>query len=201
VKISQLKENVRFSYEYLTNDRQVNLYLQIVGELYRQPIPLGLGISNYRAQPQPDSIALGAFLAGKLIGGASLTVSFPHKLKQLKLESDLFSLKQAFPELDLEKKVYGELNYVAILPECRNQGKTLQELITQLVKTFKEQGGDYLFAREPGFRIKTYDRVYADLNLSREIFRNYPYNPNLGTFEEFKALSFVVTKVSLSGGF
>lgn len=127
------------------------------------------------------------------IAGGRLTISTPNKPQPLPMERHGLILKDAFPELNLDKCSYGEFSRLAILPEFRG-GEVFPEIARRFIKKAIASGVDYAFNMAPQPLARNYRQVVQLFGLTWDIRRDI----DVPDQEEFEGIRMVVSVMDLT---
>lgn len=109
-------------------------------------------------------------------GGACLRISTPDKPIMLDLEQDIlpqpgkdsFSLKEQFPEMDLDKYTYAEFNRIVLHPALR-KGEATRSIFQAVLERCVDYRVRYMFGIGDKVRTRLYRQVYRGMGLDSYI--------------------------------
>lgn len=119
-----------------------------------------------------DNHMLILFNGNECYGGACLRISTPEKRVTLDLENDIvlatdkkiFSLREHFPEMELEKYAYAELSRVVIHPSLR-KGKATRGIFQAILRRCIDYRVRYLVGIGDKVRTRLYKQIYHAMGL------------------------------------
>lgn len=132
-----------------------------------------IGAENYE---DPDDQMLILHNGNRCFGGACLRVSSPKQQVMLDLENDIlpdsgkyyFSLRERFPEMELDKYAYAEFNRIVLHPSLR-KGDATRRIFQAVLERCVDYRVRYMFGIGDRVRTRLYRQVYHSMGLESHI--------------------------------
>jgi len=155
--------------EHTVDRMDLEAYFQLRSQCYYED----LGIPHAKTGPDCFDAIGDVFILkkeGKVIGGARAILSQPDYPYLLPLELEGFCLPAALPAFHLQKKRYGEISRLAILPQHRSLLAT-ECLIRFMLAFLEAAGADYLFTNAPLVQARSYRKVFGKMGYHYKILQ------------------------------
>lgn len=131
------------------------------------------GAENYE---DPDDQMLILHDGQRCLGGACLRVSTPERPVILDLEQDIlpppgkfyFSLREHFPEMELDRHAYAEFNRIVIDP-CLRKGEATRRIFQSVLERCVQLRVRYMFGIGDKVRTRLYRQIYRNLGFESHI--------------------------------
>ncbi len=132
-----------------------------------------IGAENYE---DPDHQMLILHNGNRCYGGACLRMSTPSQPTILDLENDIlpdhgryyFSLRERFPEMELDRYAYAEFNRIALHPALR-KGEATRRIFRAVLDRCIDYRVRYLFGIGDQVRIRLYRQIYTSVGMECRI--------------------------------
>lgn len=126
----------------------------------------------------PDNHMLVIHKGNDVYGGASIRISTPKKPVMFYLEQDVpppkgkfyFSLKDEFPEFNLDKYACAEFDEIVLHPNLR-KGEYVRMVCQTMLEHCISHNVRYMFGTGDMVRLRLYSRIYRSLNLQTAIHK------------------------------
>lgn len=174
------KDGIEYQMRFTKNYDLIEQYKLLRKELYpKDPRFKGfrfftqIGAEDYE---DPDHQMLMLYNGNRCYGGACLRVSTPKRPTILDLENDImpgkdkyfFSLKERFPEMELDKYAYAEFNRIVLHPSLRT-GEATRRIFQAVLDRCIDYRVRYLFGIGDKVRIRLYRQIYTNAGMECKI--------------------------------